>query len=137
MEMTKPFALLLLVAGLSAASCGTDIPDRVPVGNWGGEHIGMIVTDTGATIEYDCAEGKITEQLTLGADGSFTWSGTHSPGHGGPIREDEPPDNRPARYTGSATSGTIRITMSVLDGSLPPQTFTLARGGEARVFKCL
>lgn len=97
----------------------------------------MIVSDTGATIEYDCAAGKITGPLALDANGEFNWSGIHSPGHGGPSRVDEPPDNRPARYTGTATSSSLRITLTVLDGSIPQQTFTLARGAEPRVFRCL
>jgi hypothetical protein len=137
MEVIRSAAFVLLVTVGSAASCATDTPERVPIGNWGGEHIGMVVTDTGATIEYDCATGKITELMALGSDGSFTWSGTHSPGHGGPSRENEPPDDRPARYSGRATTTTMRVTLTVLDGSVPPQTFTLARGGVANVFKCL
>jgi hypothetical protein len=127
----------ILAVLCSAAVCRNTVPDRVPVGEWGGDHIGMVVTDTGATIEYDCAAGRITGPLTLDANGDFNWTGIHSPGHGGPIRVDEPPDNRPARYSGSATTSAMRITMTVVDGSIPPQTFVLARGGAGRVFRCL
>jgi hypothetical protein len=129
--------LILAAALTSAARCATNIPDRLPNGSWGGEHIGMVVADTGATIEYDCAAGKITGPLALAANGDFNWTGIHSPGHGGPSRVDEPPDNRPARYTGNANSNTMQLTVTVLDGSIPPQTYTLRRGGEARVFRCL
>jgi hypothetical protein len=129
---------LVATAILTAtAACATNIPARLQSGDWGGEHISMVVTDTGALVEYDCAAGKITGPLALDANGDFSWTGVHSPGHGGPSRVDEPPDNRPARYTGSATSSSLRITLSVLDGSIPPQTFVLARGAQARVFKCL
>jgi hypothetical protein len=31
----------------------------------------------------------------------------------------------------------MRITLTVVDGSVPPQAFVLARGGAGRVFKCL
>jgi hypothetical protein len=139
MAMTaQRFSGILLVAALcSAATCRTNIPDRLPSGAWGGEHIAMIVADTGATIEYDCASGRITVPLALDANGDFSWTGIHSPGHGGPIRIDEKPDERPARYTGSATNSAMRITLTVLDGSIPPQTFVLARGGAGKVFKCL
>jgi hypothetical protein len=122
---------------VSAARCATNIPDRLPNGSWGGDHIGMLVADTGATIEYDCAAGKITQPLALASNGDFSWEGIHSPGHGGPSRIDEPPDNRPARYTGNANSNSLRVTVTVLDGSIPPQTFTLTRGGNANVLKCL
>ena len=30
-------------------------------GTWGGDHISMEVTDSGAEIEYDCAHGSVTE----------------------------------------------------------------------------
>jgi hypothetical protein len=97
----------------------------------------MVVADTGATIECDCGAGRITGPLALGANGDFNWTGVHSPGHGGPSRIDEPPDNRPARYTGSANNDTMQLTVTVLDGSIPPQIFTLRRGGDARVIRCL
>ena len=131
------FCLTLAATVSVVTSCATAIPDRLPTGNWGGEHISMVATDTGATIEYDCAAGKITGALALDARGDFTWAGIHSPGHGGPIRVGEPPDDRPARYTGNASSTALRMTLTVLDGSIPPQTFVLARGGAAKVFRCL
>jgi hypothetical protein len=109
----------------------------VPNGSWGGEHIGLVVTDSGATIEYDCAAGTITGPLTLDASGNFDWRGVHSPGHGGPSRVDQPPDTHPARYTGHATSSQMSIALTILDMAVPEQTFTLQRGGNARVFKCL
>ena len=138
MNLSGRYSGVALVAALcSAAVCRTTGPDRVPDGTWGGDHISMVVSDTGATIEYDCASGKITVPLALDANGDFSWTGIHSPGHGGPIRIGEPPDDRPARYTGSATSSAMRITMTVVDGSIPPQTFVLARGGAGKVFKCL
>ena len=32
----------------------------LPNGVWGGEHIRMDVTDSGADIEFDCARGTVT-----------------------------------------------------------------------------
>jgi len=128
---------LALVAVTGAATCPADIPDRIPNGEWGGEHIGLVVTDTGATIEYDCAAGVVTEPLQLDPSGNFTWNGIHYPGHGGPIRIDEPPNAHPARYTGRASAEQMTLTLRVLDLSVPDQTFTLKRGANARVFKCL
>src|SRR4051812_25567587 len=92
----------------AAGTCPENSPDAVPNGNWGGEHAGMIVADTGATIEYDCAAGRITEPLRLDNAGNFTWSGVHITGMGGPIRIDQTPNEHPARYTGHATSTTLQ-----------------------------
>ena len=52
-------------------------------------------------------------------------------------RADQPPDVHPARYTGHATSNQISITLTILDMAVPEQTFTLKRGADARVFRCL
>ena len=118
-------------------TCPSDVPDRVANGDWGGDHIGMVVSDTGATIEYDCATGRIVGSLRVSGDGSFSWSGVHSPGHGGPVRIDEPPNAHQATYTGTATTDRLVLTLSLPDNSQPPVTFVLIRGGSARVFKCL
>src|SRR5688572_20800810 len=91
---------LALSAATGAATCPADIPDRVPNGAWGGDHIGIAVTDSGATIEYDCAAGTIREPLRLDRSGRFQWQGIHYPGQGGPIRIDEPPKALSARYSG-------------------------------------
>jgi hypothetical protein len=126
-----------LAVAVGAAACPNDYPERLPAGTWGGQHIGMTVTDTGATIEYDCASGTIVGPLQLGANGAFDWRGTHYPGHGGPVRVDEPPNAHPARYTGRANAESMEMTLTLLDGTQPPQTFTLARGANAGVFRCL
>jgi hypothetical protein len=125
-------------SALFIAACPVDIPPVVPDGNWGGEHMGMVVTDTGATIEYDCASGTIDEPLRLDASGAFAWRGTHVIGHGGPIRQDEQPDAHPAEYTGHADSRRMTITVRLTDGTaFTPQTFALTLGTNPRVFKCL
>jgi hypothetical protein len=127
----------VVLLGAARATCPEATPERVPDGNWGGEHVGMVVTDTGATLEYDCAEGRVTGPLRLESDGSFTWVGTHYPGHGGPIRIDEPANAHPARYTGHATSTTVQMTLEVLDMPGTVMTFTMKRGADPHVFKCL
>ena len=138
-QRARIMALMIAIAPVVGVTCPNElIPDRVPNGTWGGTHLGLVVTDTGATIEYDCAAGTITEPLRLDASGNFDWRGIHYPGHGGPVRIDEPPNAHPARYTGHATSQTMSITLTVLDmPAVTPQAFTVTRGGSARVFKCL
>ena len=120
-----------------ASVCPNDYPERVEPGNWGGEHIGMVVSDTGAVIEYDCAAGAISVPLLLGSRGEFAWTGTHSPGRGGPVRVDEPPNIHPARYSGRVSGNNMTVTLTLDDNSQPPQSFTLVRGANASVFRCL
>src|SRR6266536_1964152 len=74
--------------------------NRIAKGEWGGMHINLNVTDSSASIEYDCAHGEITGPLTLDRRGRFDLKGTHSREHGGPVRINEPDNSQPARYTG-------------------------------------
>lgn len=130
-------ATVLGAAVLGASDCPGVIPERLPEGSWGGQHIGMVVTDTGATIQYDCALGTIAGPLVLDPSGAFRWEGVHYPGHGGPVRIDEPPNAHAAIYTGHATSDRLTLTLQVPDLGMAPQTFTLVRGGSAMVMRCL
>ncbi len=130
--------MILAAVVVSGATCATQTPDRVPLGTWGGEHIGMVVADTGALIEYDCAAGRITQPLLLDASGAFTWEGFHTPGQGGPVRDNETPPMYPARYTGRATRDRLTVTLTAnLPSQIMTQTFVLTRGAPAGVFKCL
>lgn len=136
-RLSLTFGLAVAAAGASAATCTTEIPDRVPTGDWGGEHVSMVVSDSGALLEYDCATGRITEPLRLDSRGDFEWSGAHVPGHGGPVRIDEPFDSLPARYAGHATRDRITMTLSIPGSTLSAQTFSLVRGSAPAHFKCL
>ena len=125
-------AALLLTAGCSSFTTPSDL-----TGPWGGEHIALVVTDTGSTVEFDCASGTITEPLALGPIGKFDATGTFTPGHGGPILQGETPDSHPARYTGQVKGNTMTLTIVETDSGTNLGTFTLQRGVAARVFKCL
>ncbi len=127
--------LLLLLLGASA-TCRAALTGPVSPGDWGGEHIGLVVTARGATIEYDCASGTIDETI-VATDGLFSASGTHTPGHGGPIRQDEIPDKHPARYEGHVDGDTMILDVTLTDSGEKLGRYTLFRGRSAQVFKCL
>ena len=105
-------------------------------GQWGGEHIAMEVTDGGATIEYDCAHGRIMEKIAPGADGKFEAKGVHVRERGGPTRQDE--DNeQPAIYRGSIKDETMILTGELTESKESVGTFTLTHGKQGRIRKCL
>ncbi len=106
------------------------------LGDWGGEHIAMVVTSTGARLEYDCAYGTIDTPIDLGTSDDFVASGTHTFEHGGPIREGEPPDTHPAQYRGWIVGRTMTLTVTVTDLSRTVGTFTLTLGKSPSIFKC-
>lgn len=125
-------ALVLLACAESRTS-----PPAVVTGEWGGDHAGLIATPDSGTMEYDCAVGRITEALRPDADGVFAAIGTHTPGHGGPIRNDEVLPKRPARYTGRVSGDRLTLTVVMTDSAVMVGTFELVRGRSPRVFKCL
>ncbi|HYN82526.1 MAG TPA: hypothetical protein VES88_13570 [Gemmatimonadaceae bacterium] len=127
--------LLLLLVGASA-TCGGSLTGPVSPGDWGGEHIGLVVAQNGATVEYDCASGTIDQPL-MAAKGRFTAVGTHTRGHGGPVREDEIPDKHPARYDGRIDGATMVLEVTLIDSGEKLGRYTLVRGRSPRVFKCL
>jgi hypothetical protein len=104
-------------------------------GVWGGLHISMEVTESGAEINYDCAHGRITEKIVPGRDGKFIVKGTHVKEHPGPLRSDEDQSGQPATYRGSIDGDTMTLTVS-LSGDDAVGTFTLTRGKTGRVRRC-
>src|SRR4029453_3438786 len=55
---------------------------HVAAGLWGGDHVRLMVSRTGARLEYDCADSTIDEPITLDAKGKFTAKGSYTPGAG-------------------------------------------------------
>jgi len=128
------FASLCLVA---AGPCANDLAGPIASSEWGGDHIGLVVIETGGTLEYDCASGTIDQKVVAATDGSFTAIGTHTVGHGGPIMEGEVPDRHPARYDGWTDGQAMTLKVTLTDSGEVLGTFRLTRGQSPHVFKCL
>lgn len=126
--------LLLLIA--ASATCGKSLTGPVTPGDWGGEHIGLSVAQSGAILEYDCASGTIDQPL-VATEGRFTAFGTHIREHGGPIREGESADKHPARYEGRIDGQTMTLDVTLTVSGEKLGSFKLVRGQSPRVFKCL
>jgi len=109
----------------------------VSLGIWGGEHVSLLLTEPGGSLEYDCAHGKIDQAFVADGAGRFDLRGTHTREHGGPIREDEEADTHPARYSGATDGRTMTLTVMLLDSGEPVGTFKLTRGQAGRIVKCL
>jgi hypothetical protein len=107
---------------------------RIPAGVWGGDHIRIEVGAKSATVEYDCAHGKIEGPLTVDSQGRFNLRGTHTPERGGPVRADESARSQPATYTGSISGDKMTLTLKVSGNE--DETFTLEKGKEGELFKC-
>lgn len=108
----------------------------VATGIWGGRHIRLEVTDSGALVEYDCAHGAISERLKVDNDGRFRARGNHVGEHGGPVREGEAPAGQPASFDGSIRDKTMTLTVTLSNSSESIGTFSLVLGSEGRLVKC-
>jgi len=107
---------------------------RIPTGNWGGQHINMKVGAKSATIEYDCATGVIQGPLVVDSDGNFNLRGTHRMQRGGPTRADEAANDHPATYTGSIKGNTMTLNLKLSDSDV--ETFTLEKGKQGELVRC-
>jgi len=117
-------------------ACGGQALAAVTEGTWGGQHLVLELESSGATLQFDCAHGSFDGALTLDAKGHFERTGVFVRQHGGPVRKDEVEDARPARFTGSVDGDTMKITVTLVDGSLPAQEYTLKLGSPGRIFRC-
>ena len=128
----KRLALFVL---LLCAGC-TSVPDqRSVVGHWGGRHVGMEVTPTGGTLEYDCASGSI-HGFSIMPDGTFSAAGTHTPAAGGPEQVGEVRPTFRARYSGSL-SGDRMTLRGRLENGVELGPFSLRKGAEPILMRCL
>lgn len=110
--------------------------DGLPVGSWGGEHIGLEVTERGATVEYDCAHGTIGRRIIPDKSGRFDVPGTYTEESGGPVRQDARQHTYAARYTGRVRGVRMSVTVRRGDSNKVIGTYTLVRGQEPSLFKC-
>jgi hypothetical protein len=124
------------IAALSLAGC-TSVPQAAvaETGDWGGIHVGLHLTESGGRLEYDCANGTIGPVL-VGPGGRFLAEGTHTPGHGGPVREGEVLPTYPAHYSGVVSGSRITL-QGRLDSGVVLGPFTLMRGAPPQIFRCL
>lgn len=133
MTIRKRALVLVLVIG-AMIRAGVAASDDAP-NVWGGQHVSMQVTRTGAELQFDCATGTISEPLPLDKPGRFRVKGTFTREHGGPVRRNEPPAARDATYSGIIENDTIRLRIEVA-GQDQAQEYVLNKGQQGRVVKC-
>ena len=110
--------------------------DRLASRVWGGDHIRLEATESGASIEYDCAHSTIDEPIVLNRAGKFEVKGSYSREHSGPMRTDEETKSSIARYVGVVLDKTLTLTVTLADSGDSIGTFTLTRGRDVILRKC-
>ncbi len=130
MRSALPLALL--------AGCATPAPSLQPLtGAWGGRHVGIVFEASGGRVEYDCGAGTIAGPVRTLAGGRFEAAGTHTPGTGGPDRIGFTPPSHPARYSGSVRGDTMTLLVEVPAIAARIGPYTLRRGAEPMLLRCL
>jgi hypothetical protein len=115
----------LAVAGLAVAQTTV----------WGGDHVEMEITGTGARLEFDCAHGTIDEAVRIDRKGTFQAKGTFTPERSGPSRDGDASRPAKATYAGTITDDTMTLRI-VVDDQDRDNTYVLARDRPGNVRKC-
>jgi len=108
---------------------------HVAPGLWGGDHVRMMISRTGARLEYDCADSTIDRPIIVDAKGKFTAKGSYAPDRGGPRRGGGAAAGR-ARYVGEVSADTMKLTVTLESTKEPVGVFTLRRGEDPLLTKC-
>ena len=114
----------------------TNNSQRKISGQWGGQGISMEVTDSGATLDFDCASGTITEPITVDGAGKFSAKGRFARQRPGPTREDDNNEGQPASYSGVVDGENLTLTITLTKNSEKVGDFTLAHGKMGRIRRC-
>jgi len=131
--------ICLCLMPLVMTACGGESRPSglVPQGEWGGDHVGLVLDAAHGTLEFDCAHGTMQAPIPVDREGAFNVTGIFVREHGGPIRDGEPPDQHPAVYSGTTDGKRMTLTVALSDESQQIGTFELVLGGQPHVLKCL
>jgi len=136
MKLTSAGIIFLFIwisiGGCAGSKCQADL-----IGVWGGDHIGMVISDSSVTLNYDCAYGTIDEPFSTDCNGEFELAGIHIIEHGGPLRVGEVLPQHPASYKGQIEGKVMTLKVTLTDTGDEVGTFTLTLGAVPNVYKCL
>jgi len=126
------------VACATSSSTTAQVPPgaAIKAGVWGGDRVGVTVTDRGAQVEFDCARGELPGPLKVDAAGRASVDGVFVQERGGPVRVGQDPPRQPAKYDIHLSADAMTLTVT-LDGSAAALgTFSLKHGTAPRLKKC-
>jgi hypothetical protein len=120
----------LLAAGLLLAACTpmNATAPTVSAGEWGGQDIDLMVSETGARVLFKCgAMGVVAQPLALDGSGRFATSGTYEPKlvQTGAV---------PAQFSGSVSGS--QMTLTVQTGAVALGPFGLVQGQAGTFSPC-
>ena len=107
---------LVVLVGAFAVACSAGptvgpVDGELPLGTWGGDSAGMIVSDTSMHLHVGCTFGDVSGRIKIGDDGTFDVAGNYTL-HAYPILVG-PTD--PARFTGKVVGSTATVIATIED----------------------
>lgn len=135
----QPSPLPTRAVASNIASDGTagGAGETLAPGSWGGDHIRLTVTESGAALEFGCAHASITQPMVLHSAGTFDLPGLYTPEHGGPIHEGDILPSKNVRYTGAVSGATMQLTITYTADGTEQGTYPLKRDAPTQLHKCL
>lgn len=117
------------------AACETSGPgrlERLPLGTWGGDEAGLVVSETDAHVHIACTLGDIAGPIPVDSRGAFDVAGTYN--------VDAFPIDRgirhPSRFTGKTDGRTSTLTVRLTDTGQTFGPVTLTFGVTPRMRNC-
>ncbi len=106
-------------------------------GTWGGDQIGMNVTDNGASLDFGCASGSIDEPLRADVIGNFSVQGTLTQRMGVmPADPELLPKPQSVTYNGQIRGNAMDLHITLNEDGSHLGDFTLRLGQEPTIFYC-
>ena len=129
-------AFAAVACSSSRASAPLPSDGLLPLGNWGGEGAGLIVSDTAMHLHVGCTFGDASGRIVLNANGAFDVAGSYML-HAYPIAVGPAV---PARFTGRLDGNAVTVTATVND-TVEKKTVvmgpvTVFFGAEAKLGPC-
>ena len=99
------------IVACSSSTSSLPADGLLPLGTWGGDNAGMIVSDTAMHLHVGCTFGDVSGRVALGATGTFDVQGSYML-HAYPITVGP---SVPARFVGKVDGAKATITVTVND----------------------
>lgn len=129
-------AAMVIVACSSSGISPLPLDGKLPLGTWGGDDAGMIVSDTAMHLHVGCTFGDVSGRITLAANGSFDVQGSYMlrayPIAVGP----SVPARFIGRVDGTVTTVTVTVNDTVQHATVVKGPVILQFGDEPRMGPC-
>lgn len=110
----RSHAVVLLAVSLGIGACNgptVPVPDLVPLGTWGADDAGAIVTEDEFHLHIGCTYGDVMGRVSLDAEGRFVVDGSYQP-RAYPV---ESGPTVPAQFSGRVLGRNMTVAVAVDD----------------------